>query len=144
MKSVLLVGCFLVASPAFSQTQRDLPADRGLVVSTGFVKLSPAEAAAILAPNQFQFLPALPPGPRVLGLLSSPTGGPFGEFPEFSPARRLDGTLLSDPQWGVTTWIPYGGWGPGYGGTYGRAGASRGHRAPGASAAQRPAARRPR
>ena len=142
MKSLLLVGCLLLSSPAFSQTPRYTNANLGQSVSSA--KVTPAEAAAILTPHQFQLQPALPPGPRVLGLLSSPTAGPFGEFPEFSPARRLDGTLLSDPQWGVTTWIPYGGWGGGYGGGYGRSGVSRGHRAPGASTSPRPPARRPR
>jgi hypothetical protein len=73
-------------------------------------RVTPAEAAAILAPHQFVWRPTLPTEPPVLGLFSSPTGGPFGKFPEFSPARRLDGTLLSVPQWGVTTYFPYGGW----------------------------------
>ncbi len=103
--------------------------------------MTPAEAAAILAPHQFVWQPALPLAPRVIGVPSSVTAGPFGEFPEFSPARRLDGTLLSDPAWGVTTWIPYGGWGGGYGGNYGRGGASRGHRSPRASSSPRAPAR---
>jgi hypothetical protein len=58
-------------------------------------RLSPAEAAAILTPHQFV---ALPPaeGPYVVIIGSSPTTGPFGEFAPFPPARRLDGTLLSE------------------------------------------------
>jgi hypothetical protein len=134
MKALLVIGCLLVASLAFSQTPRYTNKDLGRSVSS--VKVTPAEAAAILAPHQFQLPAATFDGPRVIGLMSSPTGGPFGEFPEFSPARRLDGTLLSDPQWGVSTWIPYGG---GYGGGYPRRGDG-GHRpapAPGTSTGAR-------
>jgi hypothetical protein len=123
MKALLVLGCFLLASPAFSQTPKYTNANLGQPVSPA--RVTPAEAAAILAPHQFKFQPPLPPARRVLGIMSSPTAGPFGEFPEFSPARRLDGTLLSDPAWAVTTWIPYGGWGGGYGG--GHRGGARGH-----------------
>jgi hypothetical protein len=114
MKPLLLLGCLLFASPAFSQAARYTNADLGQSVSSA--KVTPAEAAAILAPHQFQLPPSLPPGPRVLGLWSSPTAGPFGEFPEFSPARRLDGTYLADPPWVSTTFLPfpYYGWGGGY------------------------------
>ena len=108
MKVLPLFVCLMLASPAFSQTPRYTNRDVGQSVSS--TRVTPAEAAAILAPHQFVWQPTLPAEPRVLGLFSSPTGGPFGEFPEFSPARRLDGTLLSDPQWGVTTYLPYGGW----------------------------------
>src|SRR4051812_10725205 len=83
----VLVG-LLFASPAFSQSPRDLLANRGLGVSTALGKLSPAEAAAILAPNQFQLPAPSPNGPRVIGIHSSSTAGPFGEFRAFSPARR--------------------------------------------------------
>ena len=66
---------------------------------------------AILAPHQFQ-LPAPPPdGPRVLGIHSSATAGPFGGVSGLlAGATTLDGTLRSDPPWGVSTRIPYGAW----------------------------------
>jgi hypothetical protein len=66
-------------------------------------KLSPAEAAAILAQS-----PALsnrthvsPPGdgPTVVVVGSSVTAGPFGEFAPFPPPLRLDGTLLTQRAW---------------------------------------------
>lgn len=62
---------------------------------------SVAEAARILAQapsiaNRTYAL-SLPPGPRAVVIPSSPTAGPFGEFRPFSPPRRLDGTLLTDP-----------------------------------------------
>jgi hypothetical protein len=142
MKSLLLLGCLLLTSPAFSQTPRYTNADLGQSVSS--VKVTPAEAAAILAPNQFQLPGPSFVGPRVLGIHSSPTAGPFGEFREFSPARRLDGTLLSDPQWSVSTWIPFGGFGGGYGGGRHVARASHGHSGPRASSASSEPARRSR
>lgn len=48
-------------------------------------KLTPAEAAKILAPNQFVYAPTRPPGPTSLVIASSPTAGPFGEFKPFPP-----------------------------------------------------------
>jgi hypothetical protein len=122
MKSLAVVVCLLLASPAFSQTPRYTNADLGQSVSS--VRVTPAEAAAIMAPFQFRLPPELPDGPQILGLWTSPTGGPYGEFREFSPARRLDGTLLSDPQWGVTTYIPYSGWRGGHTGGTSRGGSS--------------------
>jgi hypothetical protein len=73
---------------------------------------SPAEAAAILAPYQFVYVAPLPPGPRVIGIYSSPTAGPFGEF----PARRWDGTSYVDP-WSMTTYPWFYGFDGGYGRT---------------------------
>jgi hypothetical protein len=111
MNFLLLLGCLFLASPAFSQTPRYTNADLGQPVSS--VKGTPAEAAAILAPHQFTLTPAAAAdGPRVLILESSVTAGPFGEFREFSPARRLDGTYLSDPVWISSPYLPvFGGWG---------------------------------
>ena len=43
-------------------------------------------------------------GPTVV-VFGSPTAGPFGEFAPFPEPRRLDGTLLSDPPWSVTTYV---------------------------------------
>jgi hypothetical protein len=77
-------------------------------------RVTPAEAAAILAPHQFHLQPALPAGPRVLILPSSETAGPYGEFAPFSEQRRLDGTFLSDPQWVSQTYLPYYRWGGGH------------------------------
>jgi hypothetical protein len=45
-----------------------------------------------------------PFGPTVV-VFGSPTAGPFGEFAPFPEPRRLDGTLLSDPPWSVTTYV---------------------------------------
>lgn len=66
---------------------------------------SPAEAAAILAPYQFVAPPPIGGGPTFAILASSPTAGPFGEFRPFSPARRLDGTLLSQRPWIMRAYV---------------------------------------
>lgn len=80
-------------------------------------KLSPAEAAAILAPHQFQAAPLhVSPAPR--DRVTTPKverskgvhgSGPFGDFKPFPPRRRLDGTLLSTPPLilGLPTYHPY-------------------------------------
>ncbi len=67
---------------------------------------TPAEAARILEPNQFVYVePAPPMGPTVVIFGSSPADGPFGAFPAFPSARRLDGSLFSAPPWRATTSI---------------------------------------
>jgi hypothetical protein len=126
MKSLLLFVCFLVASPTFGQTQKYSNADLGQPVSSR--KVTPAEAAAILAPHQFQLPAPLPDGPSAFEIGGSATAGPFGEFREFSPARRLDGTFLTDPQWQPSTLLPYYGWPGGSGRGVARHGIS-GHHA---------------
>jgi len=68
-------------------------------------RLTPAEAARILEPRQFVYVePAPPMGPTVVIFGSSPTDGPFGPFPAFPAAKRLDGSLLSAPPWHVTAY----------------------------------------
>lgn len=82
----------------------------GLVVSclvNPATRLTPDEAAAILAPYQYVYVEPAPRwGPTVLLAGSSPTAGPFGEFKPFSPARRLDGSLWTDPPWRSVTYLP--------------------------------------
>lgn len=62
-------------------------------------RLSSAAAAAILRESpglsNRTNVPLASDGPIVVIMGSSPTAGPFGEFAPFPPARRLDGTLLS-------------------------------------------------
>jgi hypothetical protein len=81
----------------------------GLVVNcliNPATRLTPAEAAAILAPNQYVYVEPAPRwGPTVVLAGSSPTAGPFGEFKPFSPRRRLDGSLTTDPPWRSTVYL---------------------------------------
>lgn len=102
-----MVG-LLVVSPAFAQSRVFTNADLGKPL-TRSTTLRPDEAAAILAP--YQFVDVAPRewflGPTVTVVNSSPTAGPFGEFREFGPSRRLDGSFFTDSQWSTAT---YGGW----------------------------------
>ena len=66
--------------------------------------LTPAQAAAILAPHEFVYVAPLPAGGPVLTVARSKTGSPW-DWPELRPKRRLDGTLLSDPP--TVYGIPY-------------------------------------
>src|SRR5687768_8253434 len=69
-------------------------------------RLTPAEAARILEPRQFVYVePATSMGPTVVIFGSSPTDGPFGPFPAFPAAQRLDGSLLSAAPWRVTAYV---------------------------------------
>lgn len=111
MKTIAFIVTILVVSPAFAQSRIFTNADLGKPLSRGSVAKAD-QAAAVLAP--YQFVDVAPrewfQGPTVMVLDSSPTAGPFGEFKEFSPARRLDGSFLTDPPWSVTTylgWQPY-------------------------------------
>jgi len=72
-----------------------------MMISCSGQKLAttPAEAAALMAPHQFVYVAKRVPRIHEPDLSSSPTAGPFGEFKPFSPARRLDGSLFTDPPW---------------------------------------------
>ena len=93
----------LVSSPAFAQSGRawtnadlgkPLSADRPTVTS---------EQLQSLAEHQFVYVPSESErsyrgGVFIMG--SSSTAGPFGEFAQM-PSTRLDGSLWSDPPWGL-------------------------------------------
>lgn len=76
-------------------------------------KLTPEEGARILAAspglsNRTGRRPA-PDGPAVVVLPYRPGDGPYGRFAPPTPARRLDGTSLTDPPWSATApflWPP--------------------------------------
>lgn len=105
MRIILFIVTLLVVSPAFGQSRVFTNADLGKPLSRS-TTLRPAAAAAVLAP--YQFVDAAPPewllGPTVTVLNSSPTAGPFGEFREFSPGRRLDGSSFADSPWSTTAY----------------------------------------
>lgn len=105
MRIIPLIITLLVASPAFAQSRIYTNADlRRPLFPTSTV--TPAEAAAILAPYQFVYVEPAPRwGPRFVVLRSNPADGPFGAFHPFAPGRRLDGTPLSEPPWSMTTYV---------------------------------------
>ena len=98
MRSIPLVVALLVAAPAFGQSRVYTNADLGKPLP-GVSTVTPAEAAALLAPRQFVYVAPRPAEPQVVLIASSPTAGPFGEFTSLSPSRRLDGSSYQDPQW---------------------------------------------
>lgn len=99
-----LLITLLVASPVFGQSRIYTNADLGKPLSRTST-LTPAEAAAILAPRQFVYVPERPSEPMAVVARSSPTAGPFGEFKPFDPPRRLDGSSYSDPPWSMMTYV---------------------------------------
>ena len=107
MRFIPFIVALLVVSPVFAQSRVFTNADLGKPLSRS-TTLKPDAAASILAP--YQFVDVAPRewflGPTVTMLNSSPTAGPFGEFKEFGPTRRLDGSFSTDQPWSVTT---YGG-----------------------------------
>lgn len=73
-----------------------LSARQADVSATNCTPLDPAAAAAVLKP--FAFAPCVDcDGPHVVIVNSQPGALSWLEFPASHPARRLDGTLLSDP-----------------------------------------------
>lgn len=104
MRIIPLIITLLVASPIFGQSRIYTNADLGKPLSRTST-VTPAEAAAILAPRQFVYVPERLP-PMVTLSPSGPTTGPFGEFAPFPPPRRLDGSLWTDPPWVSAAFLP--------------------------------------
>ena len=103
MKSpLLLIIGLCVASPAWSQTKVYTNADLGRPLAATRPTVSP-EILASLAAHQFR-LPVISEGPTVTSSGLSPTGGPFSDYQNVIPSRRLDGSLWSDPPW--TSYYP--------------------------------------
>jgi hypothetical protein len=151
MKLLTVFGLLFSVSPVFSQPRLYTNADLGQPLSAVASRPSAAAAAAILAPYQtivpLQASAARwwPQDGRVVVVPSSATAGPFGEFAAFSPARRLDGTLLTSRAWQSNTYLPWS-YGRPNGGSYGlprRGGPGRAAR-PVGSPGTRPTRPRPR
>jgi hypothetical protein len=107
MKATLLFVMLLFASPVFAQSRVYTNADLGKPLTWTESVETPAEAAAILAPHQFVYLEPSR-GPYVVGIYSSATAGPFGEFPAYTPAARLDASSYFEMPWSLTTYVPRG------------------------------------
>jgi hypothetical protein len=90
MRRTLLIGALLVSAPLGAQESR-VYTNADLV--QGPVKWTHAvteDELQSLAANQFRLPGPLPNGPQVVGVMSSPTAGPFGEFPRYAGGDRLD------------------------------------------------------
>ena len=93
-----LAIALLVAAPAFGQARVYTNADLGKPMPRTSTVTS-AEAAAILAPWQFVYVPPRPAQPQVIRIDSSPTAGPFGEFAPLEPHQGRDGWSYASPSW---------------------------------------------
>jgi hypothetical protein len=93
MKYGLAIVVLTVAASASAQPKVYTNADLNKPLSTNRPSPSP-EVLQGLAANQFRLAPHYD-GPYVVGVFSSPTAGPFGEFWPQLPDQRFDGTLWS-------------------------------------------------
>ena len=114
---LLVLVVWLIASPVHGQSLADLatkPVTAGTRLTNADLKTEPPRPPfqrPVVRPEAIyeHYLARVRDreqrrGP-VTGVFGSPTAGPFGEFAPFPEPRRLDGTLLSDPPWSVTTYV---------------------------------------
>jgi hypothetical protein len=99
---VFLASATVAAQEARVYTNKDLVQGRAIARKR---TVTPEELRG-LEERQFKFQPPLPNGPRVVGVWSSPTAGPFGEFPHYREPWNT-GLRLYDYSWGVTPYVPY-------------------------------------
>ena len=118
MKRTILVVALSISAPAAAQQARVYTnADLVRAVRSRAPAPSPPRNSVASKSGSSSFSLALPDGPRVVGVWSSPTAGPFGEFPHYR-SRWLDGGLpLYGYSWGVAPYRVYGSSGRGYGST---------------------------
>ena len=115
-RAVLLAGAPLCAQEARVWTNADL----GRPLSPTRRTVTPEELAS-LATHQFVYVPpSREAEPWLVILGSSPTAGPFGEFPTFGAPRSLDGYGYAEP-WFLSTYLPRGRGGDGRSGFHNRA-----------------------
>jgi len=106
MTFLLALICLLAAPPAFSQTTVWTNAELGQPLSPNRPTVSAAQLAS-LAAHQFRSGSFERPWTPMGSTGSSPTGGPFSDYQNVIEARRLDGSLWSEPPW---VSVAYGGW----------------------------------
>lgn len=130
MKRTFMIGAYAYGAILAALVLTDAcpaHAQGRIVVSSSQPALSPADAVAVLtggpglANRTYAPDPWLPAGPLVASTgAQGPSLGPW-DFPQPTPARRLDGTLLSEP-------AQVYGWNPTYGIVIVPGGHSRGNR----------------
>jgi hypothetical protein len=98
VKLVMLLIGLSAALPAYGESPLYTNKDLGRHIKSSPVRVSPEEAAAIMAAHQPVFArEEAPAGPRVFIMNARPEDGPFGPLLPFGPPTRLDGTPLSQP-----------------------------------------------
>ena len=103
MRLLPLAALLLTTSPVFAQSRVYTNADLTSNPVTWTRTVTPEEWQG-LADRQFVPPPPKSYGPVSIGIYSSPTAGPFGEFPSSVPTRRLDGdppAIYGLPLWGL-------------------------------------------
>lgn len=109
MKLLPVALVLLAAAPVGAQTRVYTNADLTSHPVTTWTRRVTAEELESLRKHQYQAPPAPAPewGPIITVVRSSPTAGPYGEFPSYRQPRRFEGT------WGYGAapwlWSPYGG-----------------------------------
>ena len=92
---LVALALLLTAAPAVAQSRVYTNADLGTPLAA--TRPDPAAAAAMLAPYQPVFTAPHPNEAQVVGVFSSPTAGPFGEFPLETPQRAGSLGSFYDP-----------------------------------------------
>jgi hypothetical protein len=105
---MMFASALLIGVPLSGQSRVITNADLGKPLPR-IATITP-EQLLDLAEHQFRYVPPLPNGPQVVGVWSSPTAGPFGEFPRYQ-TRRFDSLGWFDYSRSVTPYwaYPYGG-----------------------------------
>jgi hypothetical protein len=92
MRPTLLIGALLVAAPATAQDARVYTNADLVNGPVRWTRTVTQDELRSLEANQFRLPAPLPNGPEIVGVLSSPTAGPFGEFPRYESLQG-DGGL---------------------------------------------------
>ena len=108
MKRTILVVALAISTPAAAQQSRvytnaDLAPGRPIARTRTHTPT--VEELRGLEERQFKFQPSLPDGPKVVGVWSSPTAGPFGEFPHYR-SNQFSGLGWYDYSWGFAPYRP--------------------------------------
>jgi len=83
MRPTLLIGALLVATSASAQNARVYTNADLVNGPVRWTRTVTQDELRCLEANQFRLPAPLPNGPEIVGVLSSPTAGPFGEFPRY-------------------------------------------------------------
>ena len=91
MRPTLLIGALLVAAPATAQDARVYTNADLVNGPVRWTRTVTQDELRSLEANQFRLPAPLPTGPEIVGVLSSPTAGPFGEFPRYESHQGYGG-----------------------------------------------------
>jgi hypothetical protein len=113
MRTITLLALLAIAAPAVAQS-RVYTNDDLVNGPVRWTRTASPEDLRGLEANQFRLPAPRPSEAQVVGVFSSPTAGPFGEFPQY-PTLRVTDEFYGSPFFGS----PYTTWPLGYVGSYG-------------------------